>query len=129
MLDFLNSLTMEAVIAVLGSVFSIIIGVFGYLRVKPSIHPAHHSLMQTVSELRQTVASHDEKINKLHSRISTSREHIMENKGEVRTLLNHVSAIEKALRAHERRDMSDFEALEQKVDKTMDIVIQILQDD
>ena len=123
MLEFLNSLTMEAVIAILGSLVTITVGIFGYLaKIKPATKEQSESL-------RTAVQNNTEQINKLHSRTTAAKEAALENRGELRTVTTLLKTLEKQLADHERRDIEDFKVMQQKIDKTMDIVIQILQDD
>lgn len=127
MLEYLNSLTMEAVIVLLGSIVTITLGIFGYLlKVRPLSNGTTEAEQKALTTL---VRNHAEQIDKLHARVTDAKETALENKVEVRAIINLIKAVEKQLAGHEHRDLEDFKVMQQKIDKVMDIVIQILQDD
>lgn len=122
MLEVMSGLSWPSAFAIVGSVVTIVIGLFGYLKNKPTSTPASPKPSPSIYVTR-------EEIDNLHSRISSAKDVAMENKGELKIMANHLKAIEKQMAEHERRDIADFKLMQQKIDKMMDIVIQILQDD
>lgn len=123
MLEIVNSLSWQAAFAIVGSVVTIVVGLFGYLRNKTPQTPPAPKLPQQPLYVSRT------EFEQLHARVSSAKEIAAENKGELHVLSNLVKTIEKQIADHERRDIQDFKVMQQKIDRIMDIVIQILQDD
>lgn len=127
MLELLNSLTWEAVFTIFGSLIAFIVGITAIAKTlnnKPASPPPVTTTPDSaLASLRK------EELDQLHSRISAAKDVAMENKGEVRVLTNLVKTMEKQIQEHDRRDIEDFKVMQQKIDKVMDIVIQILQDE
>ena len=133
MLELLNSLTWEAVFTIFGSLVAFIVGVLAIINTfqknqqsKPAPQPTPQPEFDRESALAQL---RKEELDQIHSRISSAKEVALENKGEMRVLRNLLEALEKRTEDHERRDIEDFKAMNAKLDKVMDIVVQILQDD
>lgn len=113
MLDLLNSLTWPAVFAILGSVVTIVVGLFGYLR----------------SAKTQTQTQTPDDFEKLHSRINDAVERVAVNEGDLKEVRASLRAALKQIADHEQRDIDDFKMIDAKLDRLMDIIVRILQDE
>lgn len=111
MLELLNSLTWPAVFAILGSIVTIVVGLFGYLR-------SAKTQTQTPTNLE-----------KLHSRINVVVERIAVNEGDLKEVKASLRAALKQIADHEQRDIDDFKMIDAKLDRLMDIIVRILQDE
>ena len=47
----------------------------------------------------------------------------------MRAVLARIDNIEQSLRDHEQRDAADFKAMSDKMDKLMEIIVEMLKDD
>ena len=115
MLDLLNSLTWPAVFAILGSIVTIVLGLFGYLR--------------SVKTQAQTQTQAPDDFEKLHSRINDAIERVAVNEGDLKEVRASLRAALKQIADHEQRDIEDFKMTDTKLDRLMDIVVRILQDE
>ncbi len=113
MLELLNSLTWPAVFAILGSIVTIVVGLFGYLR----------------SAKTQTQAQTPDDLEKLHSRINDAIERVAVNEGDLKEVRASLRAALKQIVDHEQRDIDDFKMIDAKLDRLMDIIVRILQDE
>lgn len=119
MLDFINNLTWPGAFAVVGSLVTIITGIFGYLI-------ATHRLK------RFPGFQHPQSVNdyeKLHARISAIVDRVAVNEGDLKEVRVSIRNLQKGIADHEQRDIQDFNLVESKLDRLMDIVVKILQDD
>lgn len=117
MLELLNSLTWPAVFAILGSIVTIVLGLFGYLR----------SVKTQAQTQAQTQTPDD--FEKLHSRINDAVERVAVNEGDLKEVRASLRAALKQIADHEQRDIEDFKMTDTKLDRLMDIVVRILQDE
>ncbi len=115
MLEFLNSLTWPAVFVTLGSIVTIVVGLFGYLR---SAKTQTQISTQTPADLE-----------KLHSRINIAVERVAVNEGDLKEVRASLRAALKQIADHEQRDIDDFKMIDTKLDRLMDIIVRILQDE
>lgn len=129
MLEVLNSLTPEAVIAILGSLVTITLGVLALAKQLKNNKSPESSTPPEPTPDSDLAKLRKQEVDQIHSRISSAKDIAMENKGELRVLASHLEALSHRMEEHERRDIEDFKVVQQKIDKVMDIVIQILQDD
>ncbi|KKL85696.1 hypothetical protein LCGC14_1952140 [marine sediment metagenome] len=117
MLEFFNSLTWPAVFAIVASLVTIITGLFGYL----------------LSAKRKAAAVLEAKPlidhEKLHARINVVTERIAEVEGDLKEFRASLRNLQRQVADHEQRDIDDFKLIDAKLDRLMDIVIRILQDD
>lgn len=118
-MEMLATVTWPTAFAVVGSIVTIVIGLFGYLRGKDSGKTAPTSPVETLRG----------EINELRTAITSGREENLITKSEFAVLRSHVDTLQRQLADHERRDIDDFRAVNAKIDKIMDIIVQILQDD
>ena len=119
MIEFLNSLEWPAVFAVVGSVVTIVTGLFGYL-----LSARRQSKITTTTK----VLTIDE-YEKIHTRINDVISRVGENEGDLKELQSSIHSLQKQLSNHEQRDIDDFKLVEAKLDRLMDIVVRILQED
>jgi predicted nucleic acid-binding Zn-ribbon protein len=117
MIEFLNSLEWPAAFAVVASIVTITVGLFGYLRnsKKPT---------ETQSKILTT-----EEYEKLHTRINDAIERIAENEGDLKEVRASIRSLQHQCTDHEQRDITDFKLIDAKIERLMDIVVRILQDD
>ena len=120
MIEFLNSLEWPAVFAIVGSIVTIVTGLFGYLIA---------SKKNGKAEAPQTKILTPEEYEKLHTRINDAIERIAVNEGDLKEVRAHLRSVQKQLAEHEQRDIDDFKLVEAKLDRLMDIIVRILQDD
>lgn len=126
MLELLNSLTLNASIAIVGSIVTIVLGILGYMI---KVRNGSKAPLAPNPTIKALVDQHVIDIRTLHTRVSSAKDSIAVVQSEVRVLENLVRSLEKQLSDHEQRDIEDFKAVNTKSDKLMDIVIQILHDD
>ena len=122
MIEFLNSLEWPAVFAIVGSVVTIVTGLFGYLlsaRRQEAAKAATPSTHTLTTEEYEKIHS---RINDLVDRVAANERDLKETRASIRSLQNQIST-------HEQRDIDDFKLLEAKLDRLMDIVVRILQED
>lgn len=127
MLELLNGLTLNAALAIVGSVVTIVLGVFGYLMKARS--DQNKAMNPSPPPFKAVVERHTLELDKIHSRVSSAKDDIATIQSEMRVFENLVRNLEKQLSDHEKRDIEDFKAVNAKSDKLMDILIQVLQDD
>ena len=119
MIEFLNSLEWPGALAVIGSVVTIVLGWFGYLV----------SVRRNKNEPSSTKILTTEEYEKLHSRINELVDRVAENEGDLKEVKASIRALQKQIGDHEQRDIQDFKLVDAKIDRLMDIVVRILQDD
>lgn len=119
MIEFLNSLEWPAVFAVVGSVVTIVTGLFGYL-----LSARRQSKLTTTTKVLTI-----EEYEKLHTRINDLISRVGETEGDLKELQSSIHSLQKQQSNHEQRDIDDFKLVEAKLDRLMDIVVRILQED
>lgn len=125
-MELLSNMSWPGAFAVLGSVGTVVFGILGYLmKVKNKVTPDPQAatdiekLHTRVSEIKDRVAALD----------GDAKERVAGLEGDVKELRSYVKSIQKQITDHEHRDIEDFKVIQQKLDKLMEIIIQILQDD
>lgn len=118
MIEFLNSLEWPAVFAIVGSIVTIVTGLLGYLL----------STRKNGSKPQTKILTPDE-YEKLHTRINDAITRIAENEGDIKEVMASIRSLQKQIANHEQRDIEDFKFFEAKLERLMDIVVRILQDD
>lgn len=113
MLDLLNSLTWPALFTILGSFVTGLVALFGYWR----------------SSNKEFTQAQKVEYEKTQSRISSTTERIADIEGDVKVTSASLRNLQKQLSDHEQRDIDDFKLVDAKIDRLMDIVVKILQDD
>lgn len=110
-LETINQITWPAALAIVGSIVTIVVGLLGYLR----------STKPTTVKPNQTQAIHD--------RVSGLKDKIAELDGDVKAIVVRLEGIERSISDHEARDVVDFKALSAKVEKIMEIIVEMLRDE
>lgn len=120
-------ITIPEAIAIVGSVVTIVLGLFGYLlKVRPT---------QTAKQERQEKPAEagvpylEGQVQLAHERISEVKDRVIVIEGDVRLTVSKLEAVRAAMSDHQARDDQDHEMFEKKLDKMMDILIKILTDD
>jgi hypothetical protein len=101
----INMITWPAAFAIVASMVTIVVGLFGYMRASK------------------------QKLQPLHDRVSNLKDSIASLEGDYKALLARMDAHDRSLSDHELRDVSDFRALSDKVEKIMEIIVEMLRDD
>lgn len=116
-------ITIPEAIAVVGSVATVVLGVFGYL--------LKTRADKTKTEDKDTSTEHylETQVQGAHDRISEVKDRVVSVEGEIKLTLSKVEAIRQAMTDHQARDNQDHEIFQKKLDKMMDILIKILTDD
>ncbi len=120
MIEFLNSLEWPAVFAIVGSFVTIVTGLFGYLL---------SARRQTKNNNTSVKILTIEEYEKLHTRINDLVSRVGENEGDIKEVQSSLRSLQKQISNHEQRDIDDFKLVEAKLDRLMDIIVRILQED
>ena len=119
MIEFLNSLEWPAAFAVVASVVTITVGIFGYLKSsKPTPITPPVSKILTPSEYE-----------KIHTSINDAIERLSSVEGDIKELRASCRSAQQQAADHEQRDIQDFKLIDAKIDRLLDIVVRILQDE
>lgn len=143
MIEQLSSLTWASAFAILGSVVTITIGLFGYLYSikeravkKTTDSDSASATAANIKLLESSIASAahrldlvDAKISELTSENRASSEMSLEMRGDLKVLRESLKAMESRASNHEQRDIQDFRIVNEKIDKLQGVLIQLLQDD
>lgn len=120
MIEFLNSLTWPGTVAILGSIVTI---VSGLLAIIVTVHKKSSSIPSSKNILTES------EYEKLHSRINDTITRVSEIEGDIKELRSSSRSLQKQIADHEQRDIDDFKLVEAKLDRLMDIIVRILQDE
>lgn len=120
MIEFFNSLEWPAVFAIVGSFVTIVTGLFGYLL---------SARRQTKNSNTTTKILTIEEYEKLHTRINDLVSRVGESEGDLKEVQSSLRSLQKQISNHEQRDIDDFKLVEAKLDRLMDIIVRILQED
>ena len=113
MLEFFNQLSWPAAFAIVGSLVTIVTGLFGYV-----LRQAGDASKQRADQLQL-----------LHARISEVKERLNKDEGDNNLLHVKFDNIQKQLDDHEERDERNFGQINTKMDKMHDILMKILTDE
>ena len=117
--------TIPEAIAIVGSVVTIVLGLFGYM-----IKTRTNEQAKQEQRDRDVAPSYMEgQVQAAHDRISEVKDRIVAVEGDVKLTVSKLEAVRTAMREHQVRDGQDHEMFEKKLDKLMDILIKILTDD
>lgn len=105
----INQLSWPAALAIVGSVGTIVFGVLQYLR------------NMKAKEANPTQLVHD--------RVSSLKDEVSEITGDVKAIIARMDGFSQSLTDHEQRDAADFKAMSDKMDKIMEIIVEMLKDD
>ena len=121
-------LTIPEAIAVVGSVVTVVLGVFGYLLKTRHTPPKDRTTTPTSYLETQVQGAHD-RISEVKDRVTTAE-------GDIKLTVNKLEAIRQTLLDHQLHashsldaNDKDHEMFQKKMDKMMDILIKILTDD
>ena len=64
----------------------------------------------------------------VHDRVSSLKDVVSDLDGDFKAVLARLDSVERSLTDHEARDAADFKALSDKVDKIMEIIVEMLKD-
>lgn len=107
--EAINMLTWPAAFAIVGSMVTIVVGLFGYMR---------NSKTKPTEPTTQAV----------HDRVSTLKDQVAEIDGDLKALVARVEGLQTTVQDHERRDVADFRAVSDKVEKIMEIIVEMLRE-
>lgn len=108
-LNTINQISWPAATAIVGSVGTIVFGLFHYLRSMKSKEPNPAQLV--------------------HDRVSNLKDVVSGMDGDTKAILVRIEGIERSLHDHEMRDAADFKSMSDKMDKIMEIIVETLKDD
>ena len=117
MMEFLQTLEWPGAFAVVRSIGTIIFGIFGYLFSVRNKSPVQSKILTTTE------------YEKLHTRISDAVERVAVAEGDLKEVRASIRGQNKQIADHEQRDIQDFKLIDSKIDRLMDIVVRILQDE
>lgn len=131
-MEEVTALSWPAAIAIIGSVATIIISIFGYL-LKVRNGTTSNQVGDTSSTREYQVRKEDtaraEALSTLLEQVSEVKLLVMTDNKEIGILKTEVNSIRKTLSDQETRSQRDFESAFGKIDKLYDIVMKILQDE
>lgn len=113
--ETINQITWPASLAIVGSVVTIVVGLLGYLR---------SGKMQASTKSTSPV-----QMQAIHDRVSSLKDKVAELDGDIKAMSARLKGIERAISEHEQRDANDFKALTNKVEKIMEIIVEMLRDE
>lgn len=117
--------TVPEAIAIVGSVVTIVLGLFGYMiKTRTNGH-----LKQELRDKDIAPSYMEGQVQSAHDRISEVKDRIVAVEGDVKLTATKLEAVRTAMSEHQARDDQDHEMFEKKLDKLMDILIKILTDD
>ncbi len=107
--EVINQLNWPGAVAIVGSVVTVVLG---WLRLR--------TMREKTPEENPAQAVHD--------RVSSLKDVVSDLDGDFKAVLARLNAVERSLTDHEARDAADFKALSDKVDKIMEIIVEMLKD-
>jgi len=113
-IESINLITWPAAAAIVGSVVTIVVGLFGYIRTTQPSSPSSSS----VPTAQQAT----------HDRISSLKDSVSSIEGDIKVLTLRVDVCDRRAEDHNARDVVDFRTLSEKIDKIMGIIVEILRD-
>lgn len=122
MTDLLPALTWPEAVAIVGSVIAIMTGIVAlvtnYIRT-PKSGPNTKQEPSPVSAEQEHV----------HEQLADLRDRVSNMEGDWKVLRTQLENVIRQLNDHEHRDMEDFKGLSRKIDKLMEIIVEVLKDD
>lgn len=106
-MEIVSQITWPIAFTVVASVVSIVVGLFGYLRSTKDKGATVQAVHDRVSILKDQLAALDIKIQVLRAKFEASQQSMTD---------------------HEARDIADFKALSDKVEKIMEIIVEMLRE-
>ena len=118
----LFTLTWPDAVAVVGSVITVVGGMLAFYA-SYSKNQAKENDALTKSQLPPL-----ENIQ-IHERISSLRDRVATIEGQQKVVTAQIENLMKQINDHDLRDMDDFKTINAKVDKLMEIIVEMLKDD
>lgn len=122
-----SMLTMSwpAAFAILGSVVTMVVGLFGYLvsARKDSTPPP-----QSTATKLPPPGVYEKEGRRLHDRISSTKDTVAKLETDVRVLEQKVEALSDRIDTHDERDIKDFQQITAKIERLSDIVFALRSD-
>ena len=109
--EFLHSLEWPAAFAIVGSIVTIVTGLLGFW----------HRRGRTPSTVELQIISPEE-----HQDFLDRFDNIEE---DLRSIHATLKSHQKQMQCHEQRDIEDFKTVDAKIDRLMDIIVRILEDE
>jgi len=107
-ISIINQLSWPAALAIVGSVGTIVFGTLQYFRTMKSKEADPAQLV--------------------HNRVSSLKDEVSEITGDVKAIIARMDGFAQSLTDHENRDAADFKAMSNKMDKIMEIIVEMLRD-
>lgn len=123
LVNAINTITWPAAFAIVGSLTTIVVGIFGYL-----INANRIKAQQQAPALVRTTSLQDD-LKLIHSRVSDTKNRTASLEGDVKLLFGKWETLAKQIDDHDSRDIDDFKKLDQKVDKLTEVIMKMLQDE
>lgn len=118
----INEITWPAAAAIIGSVVTAVVGLFGYLR---STKPREPS--ENVPSLKEPTIDLTAELLNIHKRISHVKDAILSIEGDIKVINTRQDGMTTIIYEHEKRDTSDFRSLNDKIDKIMQLIVELLR--
>jgi hypothetical protein len=119
--ETLNTLSTQAMFAILGSVVVITTGILGYLlRINST------NVNNTSKTVKEDIFI---KFKEIHTLISELRDRVYAVESEIKVLTAGMSAEEYQLHEHEGRNAREISQLNAKVEKITELLLRVLSDD
>lgn len=122
----LNQISWEAAFAIVGSIVAIVTGLFGYLIKTRNDSLGNRGPKQPPGSLETRVALVESQMQLAHTRISETKDRVAVTEGDAKSLSTKIDGVHSQLTKHEDRDVRDFEAVNKKLDKITDVVLELL---
>lgn len=119
------ALTWPTAFAIVGSVVTIVVGLFGYLKASSGKNGSGTMVSQQLAQLTRI----EKQILALETRTLETRGLLAEAQGDIRVLRESLNNMTSQVNEHERRDIDDFKMVNAKIDKLQDVIIRILSDE
>ena len=127
---FLTGLDWPAAFTIVGSVVALMGGTLAmyvnYLRARNGTHAGTRLTSQLPTS--ENIQIHD-RISGLRDRVSGIEGEEKVTRKEIENVLTQLGHIRKGMKDHEDRDRDDFKTINTKVDRLMEIIVEMLKDD
>lgn len=128
MIDVLTTLTWPGAVAILGSVISVVAGILAiFSSYFKTLRDNAKEETREVEHISQVISQAD--VNHIHDRISSTKERLAALEGSQKLCQAQLQSLAERIESHGERDINDFKMLNQKVDKIMEIIVEMLRDE
>lgn len=121
-IQFLADLSWPAAFTIVGSVIAIVGGLLALY----STYVKNNS-NGTASKLKSQLP--DPESVQIHARISELKDRVSNVEGQQRVFATQIDNLMKQINDHDARDVDDFKTINRKVDKLMEIIVEMLKAD